>query len=119
MREELRLPVLEPRPLTEHPRKRCLAVERIYPPKDLLVAEFFRLGNIDEDVKVIRHDRIRKNDHPAKFLHTTQKLNRARLLVIIEKEQSNSTLDVLTFRSITAGIYRLLLFSKDKHIISK
>ena len=87
MSEELRLLVLEPRPLAEHLRKRRLAVERVDPAEDLLVADLLRLGDIDEDVEVVRHDRIRKNDHAAELLDPTQQLNRPRLLVVIEKER--------------------------------
>ena len=100
MPEALRLLVLEPRPFAEHLRKRRLAVERVDPAENLLVADLLRLGDVDEDVEVVRHDRIRKNDHAAprlvappgccaggyELLDPAQQRNRASLLVVIEKE---------------------------------
>src|SRR5574344_110010 len=68
-------------------RERRLAVERVDPAEDLLVADILRLGDIDEDVEVVRHDRIRKNDHAAELLDPAQQLNRPRLLVVIEKKR--------------------------------
>ena len=53
MSEELRLLVLEPRPLAEHLRKRRITVENAYAAEDLLVANILRLGDIDEDVEVV------------------------------------------------------------------
>ena len=63
--------------------------------------DLLRLGDVDEDVEVVRHDRIRKNDHAAprlaappgccaggyEFLDPAQKPDRPRLLVVIKKER--------------------------------
>ena len=87
MFEKLRLLVPQPRPLAEYLRKRRLAVERVDPAEDLLVADLLRLGNVDEDVEMVRHDRIRENDDAAEILDPAQKLNRPRLLVVIKKKR--------------------------------
>ena len=42
---------------------------------------------MDEDVEVVRHDCICKNDHAAELLDPAQQLNRASLLVVIKKKR--------------------------------
>lgn len=82
---------------------RLLTVERVDPAEDLLVADILRLGDIDEDVEVIRHDRIRKNDHTAKLLDPAQQLNRPRLLVVIEKKRLMRTTHSASLREQPNG----------------
>ena len=67
-----------------------------------------RLGNVDEDVEVIRHDRIRKDHDTAERLHATQKLHGSRLLLVIQKECPMRTTPRFA-SSLTAGGYSLLI----------
>ena len=78
---------LQPLPLTEHLRKRGIAIEDVDAPQDLVIIDLLSLGNIDENVKMVRHDRIRENDHAGELLYSAQQLHRPRLLLVIEEER--------------------------------
>ena len=96
---------------------RLLTVERVDPTENLRVGDFLRLGDIDEDVEVVRHNRIRKNDHAAprlvappgycaggyELLDPAQQLNRPRLLVVIEKKRLMRTTHSASLREQPNG----------------
>ena len=98
------------------PVVRVAVHERVAAPR-LLVSDILRLGNVDEDVEVIRYDRIRKNDHAAprlvappgccaggyELLDPAQQLNRPRLLLIIQKEGPVHTTHSASLREQPSG----------------
>ncbi len=79
--------VLETFPRAENLRKRSLAIEGVDATEDLPVVDLLRFGHVDEDVEVIRHDRIREHHDAAELLHATQEPDRPRLLLVIQKER--------------------------------
>ena len=65
---------------------RSVSVKNVDAPEDFIVIKFLRLGNIDKDVKMVRHYRIRENDDPAELLNPSQKFDRSCLLLVIEEK---------------------------------
>ena len=54
----------------------------------LRLVDFLRLGHVDEDVEVVRHEGVRKDDDSAELLDSAHQRHRAVLLLVVKEERA-------------------------------
>ena len=55
---------------------------------DVRLVDFLRLGHVDEDVEVVRHEGVRKDDDSAELLDSAHQRHRAVLLLVVKEERA-------------------------------
>ena len=85
--EKLLLLGLEPVPRRDDLRERRVTVENAYAAQNLPFADLLRTGHVDEDVEMVRHERVGQHDNATELLYAAHQRNRAVLLLVVKKER--------------------------------
>ena len=68
--EKLLLLGLEPVPRRDDLRERRVTVENAYAAQNLPFADLLRTGHVDEDVEMVRHERVGQHDNATELLYS-------------------------------------------------